>query len=136
MASTRLLVVEDEFIVAADLSSTLEELGYDLCPIASTAEEALATAASMRPELVLMDIVLRGDRGGIDAAKELRNRLHIPVIFLTAYAADEVIEEAAAAQPYGYLIKPFERDVLRSAIEAALHRARLEAQLEGGKQDA
>ena len=116
------LVVEDERVVARDLQRTLERLGYSVPRTVDSADDAIASASERCPDLVLMDIRIRGGIDGIDAARILRTRFGVPVVFLTAYADDDTVARAAAALPYGYLIKPVGPDELRSAIEIALDK--------------
>ncbi|MET0414121.1 MAG: response regulator, partial [Polyangiaceae bacterium] len=100
-----ILIVEDEAIVAHDLQQTLDDQGYDAFAIASSADEALARAEARNPDLVLMDIRLKGQRDGISAALELRKRFATPVVYLTAHADDRTIDRAKISEPYGYLLK-------------------------------
>jgi len=116
----RLLVVEDERIVAIDLRGALEELGYTVVGTASSSDEALRTAEERRPDLVLMDIRISGASDGIQTARELRSRYHLPVVYLTANADSATLERALATEPAGYLVKPFSPDSLRTTIEVAL----------------
>jgi CheY-like chemotaxis protein len=125
MAEATILVVEDEHIVACDIQAMLEELNYSVS-IAVSGEEAVTKAAEVRPDLVLMDIVLKGRMDGVDAATYIRDRFHIPVIFLTAYADEKTVERAKHTTPYGYILKPFEERELHIAIELALFRYRNE----------
>ena len=130
MAAARIIVVEDESLIALDLRSTLIGLGYDVPEPASTCEEALALAEETRPELVLMDIRIDGPTDGIDTAHQLRDRLGIPVIFLTAFADEQILRRAQEVQPLGYLIKPYKKPELHNTIEIALYRLRAERQKE------
>jgi signal transduction histidine kinase len=122
------LVVEDEGIVATHIQVSLEELGYAVPEIAASGEEALRLARALRPNLVLMDILLDGDLDGIDTATALRLELGVPVVFLTANSDEPTLARAREAAPYGYLLKPFNHRELRSTIEIALHRHNLEEQ--------
>ena len=124
-----LLIVEDEAIVAMDLREQLLGLGYKVCGIASNADKAIALARQHRPDLVLMDIVIKGDRDGIATAEVIGRSLHIPVVFLTAYSDASTVERAAKTAPYGYLTKPFQTKELRAAIEVALYKAAIERRL-------
>ena len=121
MAKANLLVVEDEFITAMDLEERLEELGYNVLKIVSSGEDAIKFAAELRPDLVLMDIVLQGDISGTKAAEKI-NSLEIPVIFLTAYSDDKTLENAKKSSPYGYIVKPYDDQVLKVTIESALKK--------------
>jgi CheY-like chemotaxis protein len=116
-----ILVVEDEHIVARDIKTMLEGLAYT-AETAGSGEEALKKAADLRPDLILMDIVLKGDMDGIDAAALVRDRLQIPVIYLTAHADERTVQRAKLTAPYGYILKPFEERELYITIELALFR--------------
>jgi len=118
----RLLVVEDERIVAIDLRGALEELGYTVVGTVSSSDEALRTAEERRPDLVLMDIRIAGASDGIQTAHELRSRYQLPVVYLTANADTATLERALATEPAGYLVKPFSVNSLRTTIEVALRR--------------
>jgi hypothetical protein len=130
MAGKQILVVEDEVIVARDLEHELKSLGYDVPAIASSGEEAIEKAAAANPHLVLMDIRLKGLMDGVDTAHEIRRRFNIPVVFLTAYADEATLQRAKTAEPYGYLLKPFETRELRTSIETALHKHHMERELQ------
>jgi DNA-binding NtrC family response regulator len=134
--SARVLIVEDEVIVALDIEQRLRRLGYEVAATVHSAAEALARAAALRPDVVLMDIQLgRGPVDGIDAAIELRARLGVAVVFLTAYSDPPTIERAKAASPHGYLLKPFDENALRTTIDLALHRDRLDRALRRSHED-
>lgn len=125
----QILVVEDENIVAMNLQNRLQSLGYSVSGVAATAEEALARAGETVPDLVLMDIRLKGDQDGVAAAEALRARHGVPVVYLTAYADSETLSRARMTEPAGYLLKPFEARELQTAIELALHRHGTEKRL-------
>ncbi len=129
MKPARILVVEDEGVVAADIEECLKKLGYSVVASAATAASAIRKAVEKEPDLVLMDIRLKGPVDGVDAADELHHRLGIPVVFLTAYADAEILERAKRTCPSGYILKPFDERSLRSAIEIALHKHPLEQRL-------
>jgi PAS domain S-box-containing protein len=134
VAHERILIVEDEGIVAADLETTIKQLGYRVVGAATTGEEAIDTAERTDPDLVLMDIRLKGDMDGIEAAEQIIARLDIPVTYLTAYADSDTLGRAKLTLPYGYVLKPFEEKDLQTAIELALYKHRMErmmASLEG-----
>jgi len=118
--SAKILVVEDEPIIALDLKQQLTKLGYAVVAIADCAEHALAAAARWQPNLALMDIRIRGDKDGIETAALLHERHSIPIVFLTAHADAATIQQVKAVQPYGYIVKPFETHDLSTAIEVAL----------------
>jgi len=118
----KILIVEDELIIAREIKRTVERLGYETLETVSTAEEALATIEAQKPDLVLMDIHIDGKRDGIETAI-LVHRLHqIPVIFLTAFSDEATIERAKTAEPYGFIVKPFDERDLRTTIEIVLHK--------------
>ncbi len=114
-----ILVVEDEFAIALDLESRLEQMGHHVLGIAASYEEALELAAQERPQLILMDINLRGTRTGIDAAKAIYAQYQIPIIFLSALGDDNTFSQALGTQTYGYLVKPFKDLDLKHAIQIA-----------------
>lgn len=120
--ATRILIVEDEPIVGADLKIRLTLMGYEVSGSVSSGEQAIAMAQRLRPDMVLMDIRLKGAMDGVEAARQLRAQSNIPVIFLTAYSEDATLERAKMAEPYGYLLKPFEDRELKTTIEVAIHK--------------
>lgn len=120
MTDTKILITEDELIVADDLRMTLRQMGYQVMGIATTASEAIALTSKTQPNLVLMDIKLRGHHDGIHAASEIRRHFDVPVVFLTAHADEDTIHRAGRVLPYGYLVKPYEENELRAGIEMAL----------------
>lgn len=128
--SGRILVVEDEAIIAADLAETLGSLGYDVVATVDTAEDAIVSAADLVPDLVLMDVRLAGAVDGIEAAATIKQRADIPVIFLTAHSDDETLRRAIGTAPLGYLVKPFRVSELRGAIELALRKHDLDRRLQ------
>ncbi len=125
-----IVVVEDERIVALDLSQRLAEMGYRVVRTVARGEDALRAVASLRPDLVLMDINIEGSIDGIEAACRIREASRTPVVFLTAYAEDETLARAQASRPYGYLIKPYESRELHAAIQVALARHDADAAVE------
>jgi two-component system, cell cycle sensor histidine kinase and response regulator CckA len=126
VTKARILVVEDEKLVATDIQQCLEQLGYDVVGTAASGVEALRQAVVAGPDLVLMDIKLRGGIDGIDTAEALYQRMHIPVVYLTAYGDIETVGRAKNTLPSGYVLKPFDDRALRTAVELALHRYRTE----------
>jgi PAS domain S-box-containing protein len=128
-APARVLVVEDEVIVARDIQAQVEELGYVAVGHATSGEEAMVLAAELLPDIVLMDINIVGQIDGIDAALMIREACSIPVIFLTAYASPEILARAKLAEPLGYLLKPFAERELQAVLETALYRAQFEERL-------
>jgi CheY-like chemotaxis protein len=125
----RILVADDEVVITMQLEERLTAMGYQVVGRASSGEASIDMARRLRPDLVLMDIVMPGKLDGIDAARDIRAKLDIPVIFLTAYASDEFIQRAKVVEPYGYIVKPFQEQEIKAAIEVALHRKGLEQQL-------
>ncbi|MBF0564170.1 MAG: response regulator [Nitrospirae bacterium] len=126
MESARIQVVEDEGIIAMDLRSKLETLGYTVTSVVASGEDAIRNAERDKPDLVLMDIVLKGRVDGIAAARDVWYRLNIPVIYLTAYTEEKVLERAKATEPYGYLLKPCNDKELHVTLKMALYRHRME----------
>jgi DNA-binding LytR/AlgR family response regulator len=122
MAKTSVLVVEDESIVAKDIQNSLKKLGYTVPSVENSGEDAINAASQYRPDLILMDIMLKGDISGIEAAEQIKNRYQIPVIFLTAYADESTLSKAKVTEPYGYIIKPFKEIDLHTSIEMALYK--------------
>ena len=130
MARERILIVEDEGIVAADLQSMVRQLGYEVVGIAATGTEAVEKTEALKPDLVLMDIRLQGTMDGIDAAERIVAQGNIPVTYLTAYADSNTVDRAKTTLPYGYILKPFEERDLRTAIELALYKHRMESMMQ------
>jgi PAS domain S-box-containing protein len=122
LTPARILVVEDDFVVARDIRQKLIRIGYSVVGSTARGEEALILAKEARPDLVLMDIRLEGAIDGIEAAEQIRESCRVPVVFLTAYADDETVKRASQTEPFGYLIKPFEDFQLRTVIEVALYK--------------
>lgn len=134
MHTPRIMLVEDEKVVAADIQECVAGLGYEVVGAAATGPEALQMASAALPDLVLMDIKLKGVMDGIDVAGALYDRFKIPVVYLTAHADAETLERAMQTAPSGYVLKPFDDRTLRTAIELAFDRHRRERQLiEGGE---
>ncbi|HWQ44877.1 MAG TPA: response regulator [Methanosarcina barkeri] len=124
MAEGRVLIIEDEHIVAMGIKKMLKSLGYTVTGVASSGEDAISKAESTFPDVVLMDIMLKGDLDGVEAAKEIRERFDVPIVYLTAYSDNNILERAKITEPFGYIIKPFDEKDLYSSIEIALHRQR------------
>ncbi len=116
------MIVEDQRLIAADLESTLGKLGYEVVANVAAGEEAVPRALELQPELILMDIRLRGPMDGIEAATAIRARSELPIVYLTAYADEETLVRAKATTPFGYLVKPFNERELRAAIEIAIYK--------------
>jgi PAS domain S-box-containing protein len=128
MGRARILIVEDESIVALNIQNRLEELGYDVAGKISSGEVAIQTVEETHPDLVLMDIKLKGRVDGIEAAAQIRNRFQTPVVYLTAYTDDETLNRAKLTEPYGYILKPFESKDICTIIEVALYNHQMEQQ--------
>jgi len=123
------MVVEDEGIIAQDIKNCLEGLGYIVPDVVFTGREAIQRAEELRPDLVLMDIVLKGEIDGIETAAEIRKKYNIPIVYLTAYEDDKTLKRAKMTEPLGYILKPFEERYLRSSIEMALYKHQMETRL-------
>jgi excisionase family DNA binding protein len=121
MEKARILVVEDENVVREYIKGTLEALGYQITAAVVSGEEAIIQAEKTHPDLVLMDIKLKGKLDGVDAARQIGLRFDIPVIYLTSYADDETLRRAKKTKPFGYLVKPFDDKELHATIEIALY---------------
>ena len=129
MIKADILIVEDENIVAKDIEQILKKLGYNISGTASVGEDAVRMAEENKPDLVLMDIMLKGKTTGIEAAMQIRKNLNIPVIYLTAYADEDTLYKAKITEPHGYIIKPFKEIDLRTAIEIALYKHEKETEI-------
>jgi len=129
MKKPRILIVEDEAIVARDIHQQLVELGYEPVAEARRGEDALTLAERLRPDLVLMDVHLAGAMDGIEAAQAIRGQFAIPVVFLTAFAGNETLNRAKITEPFGYIIKPFDARELHTVIEMALYKHKSETRL-------
>ncbi len=128
-ARPRILVVEDEFLIAMDIKQQLEAQGYEPLGHATSGEQAVDLARALRPDLVLMDIHLRGAIDGIAAAQVIRSEFALPVVFVTAFAADDTLARAKLTEPYGYILKPFSRRELHTTVEMALYKHRADRAL-------
>ncbi|MBN1285472.1 MAG: GAF domain-containing protein [Anaerolineae bacterium] len=129
MGKGSILIVEDEGVIAKDIQLTLRRLGYTVLGRASSGAAAIEQTRALQPDLIIMDIVLKGEMDGIEAAEFIRDGFDVPVIFLTAYADDEHLQRAKAAEPFGYIVKPFNERDLRSTIEMALYKHKAEKKL-------
>jgi len=129
MSEVKILIVEDESIVAMDIKHRAQGLGYIVTDITPSGEEALESVANNRPDLVLMDIVLKGEMDGIEAAQKIRDAYDIPIVYLTAYSDERTLKRAKITEPFGYIIKPFEDRELHSAVEVALYKHQMESKL-------
>lgn len=122
MSGKRILIVEDESILAMLIKGKLQSSGYEIADWVDTGEDAIKRAKELLPDLILMDIVLKGKMDGIEASEQIRKSLDIPIIYLTAYSDDEILKRAQITEPYAYLIKPFREEELNANIEMALYK--------------
>ena len=129
MSKPRILIVEDEAIVAADLSSKLNRLGYDVPGIADSGVNVAAMTEDLRPQLILMDIQLKGPVDGIQAAEMIRERFDVPVVYLTAHSDAATLQRAKRSGPFGYILKPFDERDLATQIELALYKHQAEREI-------
>lgn len=142
MTSARILVVEDENITAEDIGEGLKKMGYEVSAVVSTGEAAVKKAEELSPDLIIMDIRLKGKMDGIEAAQQIRMRFGIPVIYLTAYFDENTVERAKITEPSGYIIKgdssflnkPFDAGELHTAIEITLYKHKMELRLRKNQQ--
>jgi len=130
----KILIVEDENIVAKDIQNTLKSLGYLVTGVVASGEEAIPKVEETRPDLVLMDIMLRGYQDGVEAAQKILALYNIPVIYLTAYTDGKTLQRAKITEPYGYILKPFEERELHIAIEMAIYKHRMAKKLQEREQ--
>ena len=126
MAKARIMIVEDEWTVAEEIKMVLQSFEYTVTSMSSSGEEAIQNAEKDKPDLVLMDIVLEGEMDGIEAANEIRSRFNTPIIFLTAYTDEKILERASITGPFGYIVKPFVNEDLKISIEIAMYKFRIE----------
>ena len=129
MPMRKILLVEDERIIAMDVRARLEAMGYEVPEVAYSGEEAISAARIHRPDLVLMDIVLPGGIDGIEAAARVRSELGTPVVFMSAYADQQTVQRSMESDPFGYIIKPFDERAVRLGIDIAIHRHQSELAL-------
>lgn len=130
MSNIRIMVVEDEWIISEDIQKSLKKFGYTVSAVVSTGKEATQKTEEDRPDLILMDIVLKGEIDGIEAASQIHSCVNIPIIFLTAYDNKSVLERAKITEPFGYMIKPFDERELYSTIEISLYKHKTEEEKE------
>src|SRR5437899_4042727 len=126
MEKPKILIVEDESIIAEDISESLRRLGYENTRIADSGKRAIETAVEMQPDLILMDIKLKGKMDGIEAIQQIYSRIRVPVVYLTANADCATIERAKITEPFGYLVKPYKEAELQSTIEVAVFKNKME----------
>ena len=131
----KILIVEDESIIAMELENHVRRMGYDVIGPVSTGDAALEKAGDYQPDIVLMDIQIQGDKDGIETAEAIRSRFKMPVIYLTAHADERTIQRAKVTEPLGYLVKPLREHELRAAITVALHTHKMNEALEQKRND-
>jgi DNA-binding LytR/AlgR family response regulator len=129
MSKANILVVEDESIVSKDIQLSLKKLGYNVVGSVNNGEKAIEMAIALEPDLILMDIMLKGEVNGVRATKRIQTKLNIPIVYLTAYADENTLERAKVTQPYGYIIKPFKEIDLQTSIEMALYKHKKELEI-------
>jgi CheY-like chemotaxis protein len=134
MSKVKILIVEDEQIIAKDLKLTLEGLGYSITATVTTGQDAIKSVEQDEPSIILMDIKLKGQMDGIQAAEKIKVDKNIPVIYITAFADEKIIERAKITEPFGYILKPFQEKELHSVIEMALYKHKSEKEKEALKE--
>ena len=122
MEKLNIFIVEDESIVAKDIQNSLTKLGYNVIGFANNGNDAIERITELIPDLVLMDIMIKGNLTGIDVSEKIKEKMNIPVIFLTAYADEATLSRAKITEPYGYILKPFKEIDLHSTIEMAIYK--------------
>jgi class 3 adenylate cyclase len=125
----RILIVEDESIIALDIKNSITALGYEVCGLAASVEEAVNRAELYKPDLILMDINLQSGGSGVEASKIIHEKNSIPVIYLTGLVDQKTLEEAKITEPFGYVLKPFTRASIRTAVEMGLYKHKIELEL-------
>ena len=129
MTNQRIMIVEDEGLVALAIQKSLERLGYIVTGSVADGEDAFRVAAETAPDLILMDIRLKGDLDGIEVAERIMESQRIPVVYLTAHSDEKTLERAKLTEPFGYIVKPFDEQSLFSTVEIALYKAKLQTDL-------
>jgi DNA-binding LytR/AlgR family response regulator len=129
MEKLNIFIVEDESIVAKDIQNSLTKLGYNVVGIVNNGKDAVDKITELMPDLVLMDIMIKGDLTGIDVSTQIKEKINVPVIFLTAYADEGTLAKAKITEPYGYILKPFKEIDLHSTIEMAVYKHQKDAAL-------
>ena len=130
MANERILIVEDEIIIAEGIKNDLEMFGYEVPDVAMSGEQAIQKSVDLKPDLILMDIVLQGNKDGVEAAVEIKELVDVPVVYLTAYANQKTAERIKVSQPSGYVMKPYQPQELYTAIEMAIYNHQMEQNLQ------
>jgi DNA-binding LytR/AlgR family response regulator len=129
MQKLNIFIVEDESIVAKDIQNSLIKLGYNVLGISNNAKDAILKINEFKPDLILMDIMIKGDLTGIDVSEQIKATLNIPVVFLTAYADESTLAKAKITEPYGYILKPFKEIDLHSTIEMTIYKHKKDSSL-------
>ncbi|HLO51497.1 MAG TPA: ATP-binding protein [Kamptonema sp.] len=129
MALVKIVIVEDETIIALDLKSSLNKFGYEVVGIFSSGERVLEKIGEIQPDLVLMDILLKGNMDGVQTAEKITRNFQIPIVFLTAHTDETSLQRAKETYPFGYIVKPFEERDLYTTVEIALYRAKAESEI-------
>ena len=129
MDKIRILIVEDEGLIARDIEDMVRNAGYEVCAVVGTGEDAVEKAETTHPDLILMDIILRGEMDGVEAAEKIREGFNIPVIYLTAHTDENTLQRAKLTEPLGYTLKPVEQKELMTVIEMALYKHQMEIKL-------
>lgn len=124
MENNKVLIVEDETIVALDIKSAIKKIGFQVTGTVTNYDDALNSVKNNAPDIIMMDINLKNSKDGIQTAKDIQKLKNVPIIFLTAYSDDETIKRAVETNPVGYLIKPFKREELKSTLLLALHKVK------------
>lgn len=125
----QILVAEDEQIIAIDIRNTLRSLGYEVVKIVNNGKDCINSARELRPDLILMDIMLTGEMNGIEAAKIIMSKYNIPVVYLTAFSDNETLNKAKITEPFGYVLKPFDARTLNFAIEMGVYKHKIDSEL-------
>lgn len=134
MNKPRILIVEDEAVVAENMEKVITDFGYEVVGRAASADGAVNAAIELKPDLILMDIVLLGEKTGIDASYEIKEKIDVPIIFLTAYSNLELIDRAKSAEPCAYIVKPFQDRQLFATIEMALYKIQMARKLKDSEE--
>jgi CheY-like chemotaxis protein len=128
------MVVEDEFVVAEDIKERLQSMGYNVCCLVHTGKDAVDQCVQISPDLILMDVVLKGEMDGVEAASIIHSETPVPIVFLTAYSVETVLRSVKSTEPFGFILKPFDDRELSAVIEMALYKAEMEGKLRGKEQ--
>jgi len=129
MKKSRILVVEDQMLIALEIKDRLEDMGHEVIAMAKSGDKAIAFALDLKPDLILMDIKIEGDIDGIQTAEQIKKVMDIPILFLTAYADDKTLERAKLTEPYAYIVKPLDERELKSSIIIALYKSEIDKKL-------